>query len=202
MNSAEVFDRDYYENGLLSGKSWYDNYRWMPEKVFPAAAYIKGLCPHGKVLDFGCAKGFLVHALRLLGLDAFGYDTSEYAIENAHPATKPFLSTGFQAGPFDLVFAKDVFEHIEKPVLAITLCSIRSICSAALFVVPLGDNGRYRIPEYHCDRSHLVAEDEEWWINKFVSAGFSIKDFAYKAPGIKDNWTEKHPYGNAILRLG
>ncbi len=33
-----------------------------------------------KVLDVGCAKGFLVEAVRPRGVEAFGNDISEYAM--------------------------------------------------------------------------------------------------------------------------
>ncbi len=36
----EFYDRDYYERGLASGKSNYDNYRWIPELTFPMAMTI------------------------------------------------------------------------------------------------------------------------------------------------------------------
>ena len=41
-----------------------------------------------KVLDFGCAKGFTVKALRLLGYKAYGVDVSEYAISQIAENTR------------------------------------------------------------------------------------------------------------------
>ena len=38
-----------------------------------------------RVLDIGCAKGFLVKDLIDLGIDAYGIDVSEYALKNCHP---------------------------------------------------------------------------------------------------------------------
>lgn len=38
-----------------------------------------------KVLDIGCAKGFLVKDLLALGIDAYGIDISEYALLNCEP---------------------------------------------------------------------------------------------------------------------
>ena len=80
------FDENYYENGVITGKSCYVNYRWMPELTIKMAhSIIKylNLNSNVKVLDYGCAKGFLVRALRLLDIDAYGCDISEYAINNA-----------------------------------------------------------------------------------------------------------------------
>ena len=43
------------------------------------------------VLDVGCAKGFLVKALREGGLEAYGVDLSEYAVGAADPSIRGFL---------------------------------------------------------------------------------------------------------------
>src|SRR3990172_11155820 len=47
-----------------------------------------------KVLEIGCAKGFLVKDLRDLGTDAYGLDISEYAIGKAEAKVREFLSIG------------------------------------------------------------------------------------------------------------
>lgn len=81
--SKEVFNEDYFERGVETGVSAYKNYRWLPHYSLPAANSIKKIYGEVTFLDFGCAKGYLVKALRLLGLDAYGYDVSKYAVENA-----------------------------------------------------------------------------------------------------------------------
>jgi len=43
------------------------------------------------VLDVGCAKGYLVKALRDSGLEAYGIDVSEYAVNAADPSVRPHL---------------------------------------------------------------------------------------------------------------
>jgi hypothetical protein len=43
------------------------------------------------VFDIGCAKGFLVKALRNLGVEAYGIDVSDYAIELADPSVRSYL---------------------------------------------------------------------------------------------------------------
>ena len=44
-----------------------------------------------RVLDVGCAKGFLVEALRDRGVEAFGIDVSEYAIGEVRPDIRAIL---------------------------------------------------------------------------------------------------------------
>lgn len=45
-----------------------------------------------KVLDVGCAKGFFVEDLRFFGVDAYGIDVSQYAINCSSEAVKPYLT--------------------------------------------------------------------------------------------------------------
>ena len=44
-----------------------------------------------KVLEIGSAKGFVVEAMRDLGIDAYGIDVSQYAHDCAREDIKPFL---------------------------------------------------------------------------------------------------------------
>ena len=80
--------------------------------------------PQGSsILEIGCAKGYLVHQLRLLGMNAFGIDQSSYAISNAPEEVRPFLreldvetSTFddiFQDNHYDLILSKDVLPHFD-----------------------------------------------------------------------------------------
>lgn len=70
-----MYDREYFEYGVETGKSNYQNYRWIPELTIPMAMTIidlLGIKPNESVLDYGCAKGYLVKALRMLHRNAWG----------------------------------------------------------------------------------------------------------------------------------
>jgi len=202
MTFADLFDEEYFEDGIRSGKSLYENFRWMPQKSFPIAATIKELYPEKRILDYGCAKGFVVYALRLLGMDAFGYDISSYAINNCKPEVKQFIYSNKQDLPMiDVIFGKDILEHLPYEHVDSELKWLNSICKEACFIIPFGSNGRYRIAEYGFDVTHVIAEDEEWWIKRFYKAGFVVDHFYYRVRGFKDNWISHDPYGNGIFLL-
>ena len=85
------YDEDYFERGVETGKSLYSNYRWIPELTIPICAELimqLKIGPEDTILDFGCAKGFIVKALRLLHREAYGVDISEYAIKQARKSTE------------------------------------------------------------------------------------------------------------------
>ncbi len=202
-NLTQVFDEKYFEDGVRHRVSAYENYRWMPERTIREASSIINNIPFENVLDYGCAKGFMVYAMRLLGKEAFGVDVSEYAVNNSHPKVRDYLSVIKSAedikGGWDLIIAKDVLEHIPKELLPETLAAFRRRCKHLFVAVPLGDGKRYRIREYEMDVTHIIREPEEWWLTTIVEAGFKIKYFDYQFHHLKENWTTNHPHGNAFI---
>lgn len=172
MNVNEIYDEDYYMNGIATGKSNYENYRWLPELTLPMAANIKrylGIKDGEKVLDFGCARGFVVKALRMLNVDAYGYDISKWPIENCDPEVKDFVSNEINSDPmtYDYVIIKDVLEHIPVGELeAIIPKLIRSTKKCIFITVPLTDeSGRYICPRDEEDPSHVIRWTLPAWIN-------------------------------------
>ncbi len=198
-----VFDEKYFEDGVRHRVSAYENYRWMPERTIREASSIINNIKFDTVLDYGCAKGFMVYALRLLGKEAYGADVSQYAVENCHPKVKDYLqvieNTEQLTGGWDLIIAKDVLEHIPKDIIPSVLSELRRRCKTLFVAVPLGDGKRYRIREYEMDVTHVVREPEEWWLTTLVDAGCKIKYFDYEFGHLKENWTGNHPHGNAFI---
>lgn len=198
QNSSQVpfdgsfYDKDYFENGRQSGKGWLENYRWMPRRSFREAFAVidhLGLDDKSYVLDVGCAKGFIVRALRELDIRADGCDISNYALSFAPKGCwncsewDKHLDFGYTHA-----FAKDVLEHLTIGQLDKLLQDLRNIAPVFMCVVPMGNDGVYRIPEYHTEISHIIAEDEIWWTKKFIENGWQIEKFNHHISGLKDNW--------------
>jgi SAM-dependent methyltransferase len=206
----DFYDEDYYQHGIETAKSNYQNYRWLPEMTMSLAMTMidcLDIKRHHRVLDFGCALGFLVKAFRLLHREAWGIDASVYAINNADPAVIAYCRHPAQLhglpNKFDFCIAKDVFEHMvideaEGLLANFFLSSVRTM----FVVVPLGKNGRYVAPANNLDKSHRICEDLHWWNKLFVKTGWAIQEETYKIEGIKDAYYEKYPesHGFFILR--
>jgi cyclopropane fatty-acyl-phospholipid synthase-like methyltransferase len=202
--NGSFYDADYFERGRVTGKSWLMNYKWMPRRSFKEAfAFIDtlDLDETHYVLDFGCAKGFLVRALRELEIMADGCDISEYALSFAPKGCwNCAVEEEWENRKYTHILTKDVFEHLQPEQLTECLKKLSTISSTIMCVVPLGDNGVYRIKEYHTDLSHVIAEDEKWWRKRFQQSGWKITLDIDHVAGLKDNWYYA-PDGNRVFVL-
>lgn len=208
--TPSFYDKKYYEDGIASGKSCYVNYRWIPELTIPMAYFLireLGIQPGTRVLDYGCSKGYLTRALRLLGVDAWGVDVSEYAITHADAEVRDYVALITADNPvpwqqsFDWIITKDVLEHVPDAGLAAFLDNFSPLAKKMFHIIPLGDDGVFRIPEYHLDRSHIQINNEIWWSNLFERHGWRTTSIKHRVAGIKDNWAERHARGDGFFTL-
>ena len=201
------YDSEYFEDGIRSGKSCYEHFRWIEcLSVEWARLRISELTIGGEdeVLDFGCAKGFLVRAFRQLGVKAFGCDVSAYAIEHADPIAAPWLR--HMPYPTELPFAqrfawtiaKDVLEHIPSPYLETALRNLRHSSDGFFAVVPLGDGERFIVDAYEKDVTHVNRQPVEWWQRQLELAGWTMETTRFDMTGIKDSWKD-YEGGNVAI---
>jgi protein-L-isoaspartate(D-aspartate) O-methyltransferase len=110
---AKQWGFDYWDGDrkICYGGYRYTEGRW--EKVARAMAEHYGIKPGDRILDVGCGKGFLLYDFTKVvpGLELYGLDISEYAIENAKPEIKDRLQVGnatslpFPDQYFDFVYS-------------------------------------------------------------------------------------------------
>lgn len=207
------YDEEYFEYGLIAGISSYMNYSWLPELTLRMAHFFVTDLPidHGaRVLDYGCAKGFVVKALRMLDIEADGVDISDYAIANADGAIAQHcrLIEGvndqrlFDGNTYDWLISKDVLEHIPEDQVRILLTRARGKVRKMFLVLPLGaddTSGRFVIPEYDRDVTHILPRTAEWWSRLFEECGWTVEKMSYTFRGCKENWTSCFPKGNAFF---
>lgn len=194
--SAETYGESYYMDGINAKLSNYESYTYRPDATISMAAHLRrylDIKDGERVLDVGCARGFYVHALRLLGVDAFGYDISEWAIQNCHPEVSRFVSNyldGVKVGGFfDVVYSKDCFEHIPPLELSALLGRLLPSTRRMLFViVPLAssDGGAYVHPKEENDATHINRWTLTGWLRFFQqNAPSFIVSGSYRYPGLK-----------------
>lgn len=177
---AKRFDREYFDGDRNHGYGGYSyDGRWQKFAAGVAAHY--GLTPDARVLDVGCAKGFLVHDLRTVaGSDAVGVDVSEYAIENALPEVREHVSVAdavelpFEDSSFDLVLAINTLHNLRLPELERALSEIERVGRGAAYVVVDGyRNDREKVNLMYWQLTcECFFTPEEWeWL--FEHVGYS-----------------------------
>ena len=102
-----LFNRQYYDSVWGSVHRHDYCYYWAQQlKVYP------------RVLDVGTGCGFLVKRLRELGCDAWGVDSSEYAITNTcapgYILRASVTDLPFADDRFDVVFSNGLWEYVEE----------------------------------------------------------------------------------------
>ena len=127
--------------------------------------YILSQLPQGKVLDIGCAMGYLVRRLRAKGVDAYGVDISSYALEHAPTEVREYLELvdvtqglPFQNQEYDLVYSTGVFEHFEGEGLSKAISETVRIAKRGIIAITLkGDPGAEEDP------NHPTLKTKEEW---------------------------------------
>jgi ubiquinone/menaquinone biosynthesis C-methylase UbiE len=118
---AKKWDFDYWDGDrrINYGGYKYMEGRW--EKVAKVMIDHYGLKAGDKILDIGCGKGFLLYDFTkiLPGIEIYGIDISNYAIENSKEEIKDKLIYGnatslpYEDNYFDFVFSLNTFHNLE-----------------------------------------------------------------------------------------
>jgi protein-L-isoaspartate(D-aspartate) O-methyltransferase len=116
---ARRWGYDYWDGDRRTGYGGfrYDG-RW--RKVADAMVEHYGLKPGDRVLDVGCGKAFLLYDLTqaVEGLEVFGLDVSDYALQRAPEAVRGRLAQGhaaslpFADSSFDLVLSINTLHNL------------------------------------------------------------------------------------------
>ena len=209
-----VYGSDYFENGTVLGISGYSNYRWLPELTIRMVFYLirgLGINQHDRILDFGCAKGYVVKAFRILDHEAYGVDVSEYAIQQVDSDVRDYCwrisgveDASLYGRAYHWLLAKDTLEHMTVEEIRLLMARARANVEKMFVVVPLAKDdvtGSFVIEEYERDVTHITAKTANWWETVFREEGWRVKESRYSFPGCKENWTSRWSDGNGFFVL-
>jgi len=177
------YDAGYFETGTKS--NWHDGYSWASfAGVFKdAARFLTTMFDDATTfLDVGCAKGFLVRALREAGKKCWGIDHSHWALAHAEAAARPYLLEASADAlalqrRFDLIVAFDLLPHLTEPQATAFLEQARAVADIGIFAVIRSfeteeDERRYREAADDADLSHILMRTRAWWHERFLRCGW------------------------------
>jgi glycosyltransferase involved in cell wall biosynthesis len=187
------FDADYFEYGRKS--NWSRGYTWREFRGLfgETAAFLTSTFPNARTyFDAGCAKGFLIRALRDAGKEAWGCDLSEWAYTHAEESGRPFITLGAAedirwSDSYDVLTMFHVLTQMTEQQIDRFLSRARPhIRIAMLAVIPLIREGE-TAPEG--DLAHITWRGRAWWHERFVRAGWR-QDLLHDA---MEELSQRHP---------
>lgn len=145
------------------------------------------LAPDCRVLDVGCAKGFMLKDFRhhLPMSSIVGIDISTYAIEHADPDVAEYVMVGdarnlpFPDKSFDLVISINTLHNLDRHDCIRAIAEIERVSTGKSFVMVDG---------WHTEREHQMLEawvltavtmlPADEWVALFDEAGYT-GDYAF-----------------------
>ena len=178
---ARRFDREYWDGDRKYGYGGY-NYdgRWVAVAERLAAHY--NLKAGDRVLDIGCAKGFLLHDLRsaVPDLSIAGLDVSAYALEHSIAGVRGHVVQAtagrlpFADKSFDLVVSINTLHNLRVADLDSALREIERVARGPKYVVvDTFRNEREKVNLMYWQltcQCFYTPEDWHWW---FEHTGYS-----------------------------
>jgi len=184
------FDFDYFDGDRNHG---YGGFRYSPkfwQPVIPTIIQNYRISSNSKVLDVGCAKGFLLYDLTLAlpGLQVSGIDISSYAIQESLPEVKPFLQVGnavalpYKDNDFDLVISINTLHNLDRGDCAVALQEIERVTKGNSFITVdayRNEEEKTRMEAWNLTALTMMSVEE--WKDFFIEVGYS-GDFYWFIP--------------------
>jgi SAM-dependent methyltransferase len=161
---SKLFDDYYYAHGC--GAPYRRDEGWLAQFGRIADAIVREIQPR-TVLDVGCAIGLLVETLRHRGVEAYGIDVSEYAIEQVHQSVRAYCRVGRATEPFgrryDLITCIEVLEHMPPEQAQAAIANLCAHADGVLFSSS---------PFDYAEVTHFNVQPPEYWARLFAQQGF------------------------------
>jgi Methyltransferase domain len=169
---SELYDAWYFDN--CCGVEYRRNESWLGFFGGIAELIVSEIAPRS-ALDAGCAMGFLVEALRDRGVDAYGIDVSEYALEQVREDVRPYVHSASVTEPlprrYDLIVCIEVLEHLPEKEATAALANLAAHADDLLFS---------STPIDFAEATHVNVKPPDWWAERLAREGL-FRDIDFDA---------------------
>ena len=183
---ARKFEKDFFDGDRRNGYGGfsYNSRFWQP--VVPDFQKKYNLTKDSKILDVGCAKGFMIHDFSEMipGIEVQGIDISKYAIENCMPSVKDFVQVAdarelpFEDNSFDLVISVTTVHNFDREECIQALQEIDRVSKKNAFITVdayRNDLEKEAMHAWNLTAKTILHVDE--WMQLFEDAGYSSDYF-------------------------
>ena len=179
---ARKFGKDFFDG---SRKHGYGGFKYMDKFWKPVIPTFKehfNLNDNSKVLDVGCAKGFMLYDMRefLPNVTVKGIDISSYAIQYAKEEVKEFLSVAdardlpFNDNSFDVVISINTIHNLDRDDCAKALQEIQRVSKGKSFItVDAYRNDEEKKAMYAWNLTAKTIMSVDKWISFFEEVGYT-----------------------------
>ena len=139
---ARQFGREFFDGDRKRGYGGFHYHPRFWQPVIPDFVRTYGLGAGSRVLDVGCAKGFMLFDFEQLvpEIEVVGIDISDYAIRESVPEVRRRLlradavALPFEDDAFDLVVSINTVHNLDLPNCAKALAEIDRVSRGASFI--------------------------------------------------------------------
>lgn len=141
-NVARKFGKEFFDGDRCYGYGGFNYHpKYWSDVICDFQKYY-GLEKRCKILDVGCAKGFMLYDFSRIISNAqlIGVDVSEYALTNAHDGVQGGLIRAtayrlpFTDNYFDLVVSINTIHNLEEEQCISALCEIERVGRGSCFI--------------------------------------------------------------------
>lgn len=186
---AREFGKDFFDGDKKYGYGghYYNEKYWF--RVVEDIINFYKLDDNSKILDIGCAKGFMLYEFKkiLPNASLTGIDISEYAIKNSKEEVKRYLQVGnakklnFADNTFDLVIAINTIHNLEEKECGDAIKEIQRVSKKYSYVVlDAYSNDIEKESMYDWNLTGKTIKHTEDWIKFFKENGYKGDYYWFK----------------------
>jgi SAM-dependent methyltransferase len=192
-SSAERYDASYFRSHC-GDEPYARNELWLGHFARVADRLVADLQPK-TALDVGCAWGFLVESLRDRGVEAYGIDVSQFAIDRAREDIRPYCRVASATEPltrdYDFIVCIEVLEHLAAPDAEVAVENFCAHTGEVIFSSTADD---------FTEATHVNVRPPEYWAALFARHGF-LRDIDYEATYISPAAVRYRRSGAPLARV-